>query len=279
MTIEGNCKINLSLNIEGILPNGYHSIRTIFQELSLSDRISMEFGESGVSLTCDKAGVPTDEKNIAYRAALLFYDAAGISDGVHIHIEKNIPSEAGLGGGSADGGAVLKGMNEHYGYPLSAEKLIELGAMLGADVPFFIMGGTALATGIGEVLTPLKSKIKTDVLIVKPSVGVSTPWAYKTLDEEGFTPADVDKTLLAIEKGDLDLLCSSMGNVFEQVVEKTYPQISHIKNQMLSLGARGSMMSGSGTAVFGIFDNADALNNAYDYFRNEYKETFKAKMI
>ena len=279
MRIEGNCKINLSLNIEGILPNGYHSIRTIFQELSLSDRISMEFGKSGVSLTCNKAGIPTDEKNIAYRAAMLFYKATGISDGVHIHIEKNIPSEAGLGGGSADGGAVLKGMNEHYGYPLSNEKLIDLGTTLGADVPFFIMGGTALATGIGEVLTPIESKIKTHVLIVKPPVGVSTPWAYKMLDEAPFTPTDVDKTLLAIENGDIDSLCSSMGNVFEQVVEKEYPEISDMKKKMLTLGAKGSMMSGSGTAVFGIFTDGDAINTAYDYFKVRYKDTFKAKMI
>ena len=279
MTIEGNCKINLSLNIEGRLPNGYHSIRTIFQELSLSDAISMEFGKSGVSLTCDKAGIPTDEKNIAYRAAMLFYEATGISDGVHIHIQKNIPSEAGLGGGSADGGAVLKGMNQHYGYPLKPKKLIELGSILGADVPFFISGGTALATGIGEVLTPIKSKIKTDVLIVKPPVGVSTPWAYKMLDEVGFTPTDVDKTLLAIENGDLDLMCSSMGNVFEQVVEKKHPEISKIKSEMIKFGALGSMMSGSGTAVFGIFTDTDAMNNAYDYFKNKYKDTFKAKMI
>ncbi len=279
MMTEGNCKINLALNVEGILPNGYHSVKMIMQEITLCDEISLTFGKSGVSLSCGNSQIPTDSKNIAYRAAELFYEATGISDGVHIHIDKNVPTEAGLGGGSADGAAVFKAMNEHYGYPLSDDRLIELGASVGADIPFCIMGKTALAEGIGEVLTPIESAIKTDVLIVKPQIGISTPWAYKRLDEVGFERVDVDKVKDALERGCVADLCESMGNVFETVALESYPEIAQIKADMISFGASGSMMSGSGPSVFGIFEDDDALNAAYIYFKEKYKDTFKAKMI
>ena len=279
MINEGNCKINLALNVEGILPNGYHRVKMIMQEITLCDETSLNFGRSGVSLSCSNSQIPTDSRNIAYRAAELFYAESGIEDGVHIHIEKRIPAEAGLGGGSVDGAAVLKGMNEHYGNILSNEKLIELGAKLGADVPFFIIGKTALCEGIGEIMTPIDSKIKTDVLIVKPDAGISTPWAYKRLDEAGFTPVDVDKVIAALESGDIDALCANMGNVFECVADEVAPEVTDIKRKLVEYGAKGAMMSGSGTAVFGIFTDAHALNTAYDYFKNIYKETHKAKMV
>ncbi len=276
---EGNCKINLALNVEGILPNGYHNVKMIMQEITLCDEISLTFGKSGVSLSCSNLQIPTDSKNIAYRAAEMFYEKTGIADGVHIHIEKVIPTEAGLGGGSADGAAVFKAMNEHYGCPLSEKQLLDLGASLGADVPFCIMGGTALAQGIGEVLTPIESKVKTDVLIVKPPVGISTPWAYKRLDEVGFEPVDVDKVKDALEGSNVADLCACMSNVFETVALKSYPEIAQIKADMLELGASGAMMSGSGPSVFGIFEDAEALQSAYVYFKEKYKDTFKAKMI
>ncbi len=279
MVTEGNCKINLALNVEGILPNGYHSIKMIMQEITLSDEISLTFGRSGVSLSCSSSEIPTDSRNIAYRAAEAFYAETGIADGVHIHIDKRIPSQAGIGGGSSDGAAVLKGLNEHYGYPLSEGKLIELGAKLGADVPFFIMGKTALCEGIGEIITPIDSKIKTDVLIVKPETGISTPWAYKRLDEVGFTPVDVDKAVSALERGDIDGLCACMGNVFEVVAREAAPEVFEIKDELISHGAKGAMMSGSGTAVFGIYTDTAALQKAYEYFKAKYNQTFKAKMI
>lgn len=276
---EGNCKINLALNVEGILPNGYHSVKMIMQEITLCDEISLTFGKSGVSLSCSNLQIPTDNKNIAYRAVEMFYEKTGIADGVHIHIEKIVPTEAGLGGGSADGAAVFKAMNEHYGYPLSEEQLLDLGASLGADVPFCIMGATAVAEGIGEVLTPIKSNVKTDVLIVKPPVGISTPWAYKRLDEVGFDPVDVDKVKDALESGSVAQLCATMANVFETVALEKYPEIAQIKADMLTLGASGAMMSGSGPSVFGIFEDADAFDNAYKHFKEKYKDTFKAKMV
>ncbi len=279
MKVRANCKINLALNVEGLLPNGYHSVKMIMQEISLYDEISLNFGQTGVSLSCSNSVIPTNNENIACRAAELFYEETGIKGGVHIHIDKHIPIEAGIGGGSADGAAVLKAMNEYYSSDLPKEKLIELAARLGADVPFFIIGKTALCCGIGEIMTPVDSKIKADVLIVKPPVGISTPWAYKRLDEMGFTAVDVDRVRLALEAGDMNELCSSIGNVFEETAVEAAPEIFEIKNNLLSYGARCSMMSGSGTAVFGIFEDNDALCSAYDYFKNVYPETYKAEMI
>ena len=279
MTIEGKSKINLALNIEGTLPNGYHSIKTVFQQVSLSDEISMEFGRDGVNLTCSQAKIPSDEKNIAYRAAVSFYEATGISDGVAIHIEKRIPSEAGLAGGSADAAAVLKGMNDYYGKPLSDDRLIQLGLTLGADVPFCILGGTALAEGVGEILTPIESKIKEKVLIVKPKVGVSTPWAYKELDKKGFTPVDVQKVIASLKNGDFLSLCQSMGNVFEQVVLPEFGEVKAVKEKLFDLGAMGAMMSGSGTAVFAFFKNQNAMENAFNHFKENGLDVFITEMI
>lgn len=279
MLIDGNAKINLALSVEGLLENGYHKVKMIMQEITLCDKISLDFGKNGVCLSCNDSRTPTDNKNIAYRAAQLFYEVTGIEDGVDIHIEKVIPSEAGLGGGSADGAAVLKGMNEHYGNPIPQTELISLGAKLGADVPFCIMGGTALAEGIGEILTPLESKINADILIVKPDVGISTPWAYKRLDEVGCKKVDVDKVAKALSEGDLTLLCKHMSNTFETVASEVAPEVDEIKSSLEELGALGSMMSGSGTAVFGIFEDSDARDNAYEYFKNKYPYVFKAKML
>ncbi|MBR2476781.1 MAG: 4-(cytidine 5'-diphospho)-2-C-methyl-D-erythritol kinase [Clostridia bacterium] len=279
MKIEGRAKINLALSVEGLLENGYHRVKMIMQEIALCDEISLEFGKSGVNLSCNVSQIPTDSRNIAYRAAELFYAVTGIDDGVNIHIEKVIPSEAGLGGGSADGAAVLKGMNEHYGNPIPYGELISLGAKIGADVSFCIMGGTALAEGIGEVLTPIDSKVKADILIVKPDVGISTPWAYKRLDEVGCTPCDVDSVVSALEKGDTKELCRSMANTFEIVVPEVAPEIDAIKSKLIGYGALGAMMSGSGTAVFGIFDDADTLERACEDFRDNYPYVFKSKML
>lgn len=279
MTVEGHAKINLALSVEGLLENGYHRVKMIMQEITLCDEISLCFGKSGVNLSCNNSQIPTDSRNIAYRAAKLFYEVTGIDDGVDIYIEKHIPSEAGLGGGSADGAAVLKGMNEYYGNPISYDQLISLGAKIGADVPFCIMGGTALAEGIGEILTPIDSKVKADILIVKPDVGISTPWAYKRLDEVGCTSCDVDRVASALEKGDTKELCRSMANAFEIVAPEVAPEVEKIKSELIRHGASGAMMSGSGTAVFGIFEDTTDLDIACEYFSGKYPYVFKSKMV
>jgi len=278
MVIEGRCKINLALNVGERLSNGYHKVKMIMQEVSLCDKIWLNFGKSGVSLSCSSSSIPNDSSNIAYKAAELFIKKTHC-DGVEIYIEKNIPSQAGLGGGSADAAAVLKGMNEYYGYPLTEDELLKMGLSLGADVPFCIKGGTALSEGIGEILTPINSLIKTNILIVKPDAGMSTPFAYKRLDEMGFEKVDVDKVLLSLEEGDMDKLCKYMGNVFETVAKDVVPEVFDIKESLLSQGAEAAMMSGSGTAVFGIFTDDDALNVSYECMKEKYTHTYMAKML
>lgn len=275
---EGHGKINLALNVGEKLANGYHRVKMILQEISLSDRISIEFGGHSVTLRSTSSAIPSDSRNIAYRAAELFMEKTG-SGGADIYIEKIIPSEAGLAGGSADGAAVLRAMNEYYGNPLTDRELAELGLKLGADVPFCLMGGCALAEGVGEILTPIASKVKTDILIVKPEVGISTPYAYRRLDEIGFPPVDVDAVVSALKEGDADKLCDLMGNVFEAVARESAPEVFDIKADLIHAGARGAMMSGSGTAVFGIFTDKAALDTAYDFFKDRFPHTYKAKML
>lgn len=278
MVFEGRGKINLALNVEGTMPNGYHQVKMVLQEISLSDRISIEFGRPSVTLQSNSSAIPSDSRNIAYRAAELFMEKTGC-DGADIYIEKVIPSEAGLAGGSADGAAVLRAMNGHYGNPLTDAELADIGLKLGADVPFCLMGGCALAEGVGEILTPIQSKIKTDILIVKPDVGISTPFAYRRLDEVGFNPVDVDSVVSALAEGDTAKLCVSMGNVFETVAREAAPEVFDIKADLIRSGAEGAMMSGSGTAVFGIFTNKASLHSAYDFFKDRYVHTYKAKML
>ncbi len=276
--IEGHGKINLALNVGERLPNGYHRVKMILQEISLCDRICLDFGKNSVTLQSNCRGIPTDSRNIAFRAAELFMEETG-TQGVDIYIEKIIPSQAGLAGGSADGAAVLKGMNAHYGNPLTDSDLARLGLKLGADVPFCLKGGTAMAEGVGEVLTPIDSKVKTDLLIVKPDCGMSTPYAYRRLDETGFEPVDADRVADALTRGSVDDLCRYMGNVFETVAAECVPEVFDIKENLIRTGAQGAMMSGSGTAVFGIFTDADALDEAYTFFKKRYAHTYKAKMI
>lgn len=276
---EGNCKINLALNVEGLLPNGYHRIRTVMQEITLCDKISLSYGKTELSLSCSNSAIPNDETNIAHKAARLFFEHTGIDGGVHIRIDKRIPSQAGLGGGSADGAVVLKELNRHWGCPLSKDELLALGARLGADVPFCILGKTALAEGIGEILTPIESKIRCGVLVVKPDIGISTPKAYKRLDEIGFEPVDVDAVVSALQNGDFDALCRNMGNVFENVAKEEAAEVFKIKEELVARGANGAMMSGSGTAVFGLFDNDNLLSDAYTYFKSSYPQTFSAQMV
>lgn len=276
---EGNCKINLALNVEGILPNGYHRIRSVMQEITLCDKISLSYGKSGLSLSCNTSRIPSDETNIAYKAAKLFFERSGISEGVHIHIEKQIPSQAGLGGGSTDGAVVLKELNRRFGFPFSSDELLAMGAKLGADVPFCILGKTALADGIGEILTPIESKIQCGVLIVKPDGGISTPWAYKRLDEKSFEPVNVDKVVEAVQSGNIKSLCENMGNVFESVATECVPEISRIKKLLLAHGAEGAMMSGSGTAIFALFTDDALLGKAYSFFKSSYPQTFTAKTV
>ena len=224
--------------------------------------------------------LPNDDKNIAYKAAKLFYEKTQIEGGVKILIHKNIPVAAGLAGGSGNAAAVLCAMNLLYNSPLSDAELLKLGLSLGADVPYCIMGGTKLARGIGEVITDLPDMKKVPVLLVKPQEGVSTAEIYNAIDTaENLTHPDTAKVIEAISEGDIAKLCKNMGNIMETVTAKKNKNVMSIKEQMLALGAMGSIMSGSGPTVFGIFPDVGTAKKAHDHFANEYRDTFLTSTI
>ncbi|MBR3933169.1 MAG: 4-(cytidine 5'-diphospho)-2-C-methyl-D-erythritol kinase [Clostridia bacterium] len=267
MFINANAKINLTLDVLNKLPNGYHSVSMIMQEISLCDKIEINTNNSGkINLKVLNMDLPCDEGNIAYRAAKIFLDKINSDNGCEITIEKHIPVCAGLGGGSADGAAVLKGLNMVYGYPLKTDELLDLGLSLGADVPFCIMGKTCHAKGVGEVLTSFESKLNAYVALIKPDADISTPKAYKDIDALKYEHLQVDKAITALKMGDKASLCKYGANVFEYVCMPLHPEIEKIKNHFLSCGSFFSMMSGSGPTVFGLFENPEDAKKAVNSY-------------
>ena len=273
MKIKAHSKINLMLNIEGKRPDGYHNVDMIMQTLEFGDVVHAEKILSGIELS-GTGNIPYDSTNLAYKAAQLFFDVSGIRGGVRLYIEKNIPVCAGMAGGSADGAAVLKCLNRLYGNPLSAKVLTKISAKLGADVPFCVKGGTVRAQGIGDVLTPLRNFERVSVVVVKPCISISTPWAYSSLDYQTMEHPSTEDAVNAINQGDYNKLCKLMGNSFEQSVFRKYPEIGEIKDKLLSFGADGALMSGSGSTVFGLFKENSMAEKAYEYFKSNYKEVY-----
>ena len=257
LTLSANAKINLTLDILGTREDGYHEVAMIMQEISLHDTLSMGKINQGISLTIVIEGqqgtLPADESNLCWKAAALVQKEYNLQEGVEIHLTKRIPMAAGLAGGSADAAAVLKGMNHLFRLGMTEARLCELGARLGSDIPFCIMGGTMLATGRGEVLTRLPSFPRLSVVLAKPPVGVSTAWAYKTYDAgyDGPHP-DNEAMLAAIHEGDAHKAAGLLCNVLEGVTETEHPVIADYKRLMQEHGAMASMMSGSGPTVFGL---------------------------
>ena len=269
-------KINLHLDITGIMENGYHSVNTIMQSVSLYDTVTLSTRNDGqFVLTCDTTGVPTDSSNRAIKAALAFRDATGIEIGADIHIEKNIPIAGGLAGGSADAAATLKALNKVCGEPLSLEQLCAIGGRLGADIPFCIVGGSAFADGKGDILHYFPKMPDCFIVIASGGEGVSTPMAYGMLDslyggftkESGYAPASIDALNSAVKNADLNDIAKNMFNIFEAPVLSIRPVAKSIKETMLSSGAIGAMMSGSGPSIFGIFKDEASAHLACDNIR------------
>ena len=279
-------KINLCLDVTGKRENGYHEIDGIMQSVTLCDRVTVGFeaGESTeIRLTAEgNPDMPTDSRNLAYRAAERLLEAASVTGTVEIHIEKRIPMAGGLAGGSTDGAAVLRALNRLLPEPLSMETLCEIGARLGADVPFCTVGGARRTRGIGDLLTPVPSMPSCHIVIARRGEGVSTPWAYGKLDEiyadfsdRSLCPeSGLDQLLRALEEGDLSGTCASIYNIFEDVVAKEKPDVTAIREEMLRRGALVSRMSGSGPSVFGIFDCEDAATAAKDALKSLGADAF-----
>lgn len=250
-------KLNLSLDVTGRRADGYHLLSMVCQTVTLADTLRFARGPGGLRVACTGAPeVPDGPENLVYRAAEAFFSATGERDrNVAITVEKRIPSQAGLGGGSADAAAALRGLCRLYGHPLAMERLCALAARVGADVPFCVQGGTALAQGVGERLTPLRPMPRCGIVICKPPVGISTPDAYRKIDsspcpQTRYTPG----VLQALENGSLEALAAALGNCFADVLR--VPAVDALAARLREAGALGACMTGSGSAVFGLFPHA-----------------------
>lgn len=259
--IDSYAKINLGLDILYKRSDGYHEISTIMQQISLNDTLTIREIEEDIVMESNNDSLPLDSTNLVYRAWKILQDKTGINKGIQINIHKRIPIAAGLAGGSSNASAVLKGLNELWNLNLSEKELREIGVELGADVPYCIMGGTALAEGIGEKLTPIKSFGGKLVLLANPGIAVSTVDVYKKLKLQGKPQLDIKEIINSIENDDLKSVGNNIINVMEEIVIKEHPIISEIKKDMKSCGAINALMSGSGPTVFGLFDDLDNLNH------------------
>jgi 4-diphosphocytidyl-2-C-methyl-D-erythritol kinase len=273
ISLEAHAKINLSLDVLNKRNDGYHNLRMIMQTIQLHDTISIQKIPSGVEIDCVASYVPNNSTNIAYKAAEAMISKYNLDAGVRIKIEKKIPVAAGLAGGSADAAAVIKGINSLFNLGIKQNELMETGSTIGADVPYCIMGGTALAEGIGEELTSLSLLNDIPILIVKPKIGVSTAWVYKNLNfDKVISRPDTEALISAIQNKDIRFIAQNMRNVLESVTVVKHPIIEKIKNILLEEGAIGSMMSGSGPSVFGIFDDKDKAISAYKKMKKSKNE-------
>lgn len=257
LVLRANAKINLSLDVLRRRSDGYHEVELIYSEIDLHDVVAVRLTEGGgIKLSCNDPTLPGDSGNIAYRAADMIFDKVKSNFGAEIEIEKNIPHGAGLGGGSADAAAVLKGINTLLGEPLEKNELMRLGASLGADVPFCVLGGCAFGQGIGEILTPLPMINRFVYVIVKPTESISTAYVYKNLDlTERKKEFSVKMVAESIKNGDAEALFAGAGNVMESVTAKAVPVVLNIKQALYGSGAKLALMSGSGTSVFGVFED------------------------
>ena len=265
MKINAYAKINLGLDVLARRPDGYHEVRMIMQTIGVCDVLDItKTGTPGITITSNRNDLPVNEDNLIHKAATLIMGEYDIEGGISVDLTKNIPMAAGLAGGSTDAAAVLKAVNELYGLGLTAEELMRLGVRIGADVPYCIMGGTALACGIGEILTPLKACPHCKLVLAKPVTGVSTAKVYKSLKLDCVKHPDIDAILRGIENGSIREVADNLGNVLETVTVPENPVIEDIKNLMLENGSIGSLMSGSGPTVFGLFTSDDEAKAAFD---------------
>lgn len=272
ISLKALAKINLGLDVVRRREDGYHEVRMIMQTIQLYDRLDIKrTQEPGIQIQTNLSFLPVNENNLIYKAAKLLMDEFSITDGVSVKLDKRIPVAAGMAGGSTDAAAMLIGVNRLFSLVLTKRQLMERGVQIGADVPYCIMRGTALAEGIGEALSPLPPMVKCPVLIAKPSISVSTKFVYQNLklDDTTIHP-DIDRLIDDIKAKNLHDIAAHMGNVLETVTIPNYPVIDEIKKHMLSNGAVGAMMSGSGPTVFGLFDDEDTAKKAYKAMRSSH---------
>ena len=267
-------KLNLTLDVTAKRDDGYHDMLMVMQTVSITDSVVLEqTGEKGIHAACNFRYIPTDERNLAVRAAGAFLDTIGEEkDGILIRMDKTIPVGAGMAGGSADAAAVLRGMNRLYGSRMNRRDLEKLGERIGSDVAFCIAGGTSLARGRGEVLEDLTPMPDCAIVVCKPGFSISTPELFRKLDQIGLrTHPDTAGMLSALESGNLKEISMRMFNVFEEVEDRRMRSETEIKHVLLDYGALGAVMTGTGSAVFGVFSDETAAETCAAYLRSEHK--------
>ena len=278
--LKAPAKINLSLDVLGKRPDGYHELSTVMQAIDLYDEITLTGNDSGkVTVSCDYEGVPCDDRNICAKAAYKFFDYCRLPvSGVHIDIKKTIPTQAGLAGGSSDGAAVIVGLNQMFATKLSPKEMLDIGERVGADVPFCIAGGTKLCTGIGGTMKKLPTLHGAHIVICKPdTVSVSTAEAYQKVDALPKHPCYTDEMVKALYSRDMFMITSTLFNDFELALQ--IPEVAEIKKKMLDCKASGAGMSGSGSAVFAIFKSESKAKMCVDALKTDYPKTFLCKPI
>lgn len=279
-TGKAAAKINLAIDVLRKRPDGYHDVSMIMQSVALYDTITVRALKGEIRVTSNNDNIPSDKTNIAYKAAEYLKIKYNVKEGVLINIEKTIPVAAGLAGGSADAALTLRLLNKAWNLKLSKSELLDAGKKLGSDVPFCLQGGTALAEGLGDKLTPLSGIPDCFILLAKPTISISTKEVYEGLVLEEFKERpDIKGMIKCIDQEDLEGIAGNMRNVLETVTIKKCPQIIELKEKLLEYGALGSMMSGSGPTVFGIFKDSASAYNAYDHIKEMVNEIFLVKTI
>ena len=275
-------KVNLTLDVLGKRPDGYRDLQSVMQTISLRDDIEIDIGTGKPwKLVCSREDIPCDERNLAWKAAKVYCEAMNKDpDGLEIRITKRIPSQAGLGGGSADAAAVLRALNEHYGSPLSIMALAELGAQVGSDVPFCVVGGTAMVEGRGERLRMLPAMPDCVFVVCKPDFSISTPELFKKIDEKAIAKRPDNRAMeSAILSGDLGRVAENLCNVFDPVVTEDHLELNYIKSIFNSYGSVGQQMTGSGSAVFCLVPEFEFAAVICNMLRDNYPQVFIAKPV
>lgn len=274
-------KLNISLDVGARREDGYHDMVMVMQSISLYDEVLIRLNNSGrISANSNLRFIPNDERNLAVRAAMRYLDTIGEEQGLSIDIKKNVPVGSGMGGGSSDAAAVLRALNHLYGNRLGRAELETLASGIGADVAFCVAGGTMLAEGKGELLSPLPEMPECSFVICKPEFSISTPELFKKLDSAPIRcHPDTAGLLQALGQGELNEICRRMYNVFEDVDDRRMRTIAEIKGKLLDKGALGAIMTGTGSAVFGVFEDAQCAQSAAQQLRAEYRFCYTAKPV
>lgn len=272
-------KLNFLLDILGVDEKNYHLLQMIMQTVNIFDTLFLEKRQDNkIVLECDDENIPCDESNICYKCAKIFFDMTNIKGGVNIKIEKVIPSQAGMAGGSSDGAGVLVGLNELFNTNLDIDALCKMGIKIGADIPFCLVGGTAKVTGIGEKISKIADFCDVNLVVCKPQVGISTKQAYDDFDKQKIAPKNnIDKMIKAIEEKNINAFCDNMYNALEIV--SNLNEVSEIEQVMKKQKALNAMMTGSGSAVFGIFTDKEKAKICMEILSQKYKSVFLCNPI